>query len=308
MSLLFVLNPAPKAQEEMIKLIKAQPGPYIGLEMTVPELAALMDVNIDPQHTGFDAATSCVKACLEGSFLVKGGAYFTVRADLDAFASYLILAGLVDINNEDVFVRLMMIHVADTFAHGPWSLGASGTGYEKPSLAGINRCVADYKLPVEERLAALQHWLETGEHPEKHLAEVEAEAEEIATALESGQTVVTILSGYTIVQSELRGAPSIGYRSNPVVLAWNPAFPIYGEIDGNQVVVGQGLKYSVCQWAEGYIDLNGFLAEIRKEEPGWGGSPTFVSSPQNVASEVPLQRVQELFYQFLHPTAQLASC
>ena len=50
-------------EQEIQKLLKLKEEGYtlIGLEMTIPELSSLCDLNIDPQHTDQKISQSCVK-------------------------------------------------------------------------------------------------------------------------------------------------------------------------------------------------------------------------------------------------------
>ena len=50
-------------------------------------------------------------------------------------------------------------------------------------------------------------------------------------------------------------------------------------------------NYAIAQWTRGHVDLVKVAALLRREEPGWGGSPTIIGSPQHGPSRLPLDRV-----------------
>lgn len=282
--MLLILDPRPASlasETAKIAELRTQYSKVIGLEVTVPALAALCDINFDPQHEGKDENMSCLYACLDHGTSYPNALYVTVRADLDAFASYLVMTkepGHYSCSAKEM-LRLEAIHKGDIFANsGVWKPHTlSQAGYNTSLLAPIARCVSDFKQPVEFRIEALERWLDSGEDPEGYLEAYQKEMQEIKTSLlDDGTTTVRVEDGVAYVNSRLRSATSIGYQYAPVVVCYNPEFP-----DRN---LGKVAKYTVCQYSTGYVDLRLVFETLSVLEPGWGGSPTIGGSPQGQSS------------------------
>jgi hypothetical protein len=315
-----ILDPRPTEFDDQIAKIQAAKDAgkiTIGLEVTIPDFAAQLDFNIDPQHSGGDSNTSCIEAVACGALgyaLVKGDefAFFTVRPDLDSFGAYVVAQWLLqcresllddcsDRIHPSAFDRIEMVHKADCFQNaGTWQpRELFSEGYETSELAAIARCVSDFKMTVEDRVAAMEKWLEYGINPDGYAEAYERDRASVRQALESGDTEANVYAcdfetatqwtlvdsvniggndrtGFCYVYSTLRAATSIGYSKAPVVVAFNPEFP-----DRN---LGQVAKFTICQYAPGYVDLKEVFSRLNDLEPGWGGSPTIGGSPQGVSS------------------------
>ena len=98
------------------------------------------------------------------------------------------------------------------------------------------------------------------------------------TALESGEIQVETAAGgrVAVVTSTHRAGTSCGYAMAPVVVAMNPAF----SYKGSPPIV----KFTVCQFETGHVNLSAVFATLNTMEDGWGGSPTIGGSPQGVSS------------------------
>src|SRR5208283_1502334 len=110
-----------------------------------------------------------------------------------------------------------------------------------------------------------------GEVESQMRSEAEAAAEKLFIALRAGDVLVTdaVPGRVGLVQGAVPGALRLGYRRAPVVLAvGDPGAPV------------AGLRYTIAQWTRGHVDLVKVAALLRREEPGWGGSPTIIGSPQ----------------------------
>jgi hypothetical protein len=293
---LFDPRPASLASEQAkILALREQGCTIIGVEVTVPALAGLCDVNIDPQHgTGGDPSMSAIALIARhGIDLIPKGAqkvaFATVRPDLDAFGGIALLwwelqapYSVQQHSSTAMRSRIEAIHLSDAFSRGEWQPRELGTG-ENSFLAAIARCVSDFKVPMRDRIEAVQRWLETGEEPAGYRAAYERESEEILKAIASGETSVEASGDYgypaqgrvCVVQSRLRAATSVGYTQAPTVVALNPAFSMGGAPPTR--------KFTICQYRPGYVDLPAVRDELASLEAGWGGSPTIIGSPQGVA-------------------------
>lgn len=304
---LFDPRPASLASEQArILVLREQGYTIVGVEVTVPALAGLCDVNIDPQHgTGGDSSMSAIALIAKhGIDLIPKGAqrvaFATVRPDLDSFGGIALLwwelqapYSVQQHSSSAMRSRIQAIHLSDTFARGEWQPRELGTG-EDSYLAAIARCVSDFKIPMRDRIEAVQRWLENGLEPIGYRSAYEQEQREILSALNTGEIAVDLSERYgypaenrvVVVQSRHRAATSIGYTQAPVVVALNPTFPV----GGKPPVV----KFTVCQYRTGYVDLVRVKDELASLEAGWGGSPTIIGSPQGVDSNLPLETVVEV--------------
>ena len=186
--------------------------------------------------------------------------------------------------------RLQQVAAADIFARGgypgpqtppttanPWpEVGASAS--DSQSLAAIAAAVADFRVPLGDRVATMRKWLLTGEEPEAYRQQVEKERLALITALESGAIKHEVRANgrIAVVESTHRAATMVGYSLAPVVVARNPAF--------KQGAGEPYIKYTICAYEAKFADIKAALAELAELEAGWGGSPTIGGSPQGVSS------------------------
>ena len=319
----FLLDPRPaslSAEQEKLRTLRREGYFVIGVEITIPDLAAGVDINIDPQHSGVKYwrspssniptqgdVSAIALISREGFDILRPTfprewedqkvAFATVRPDLDAFGGIALLwwelqapYSVQQHSSNAMRSRIQAIHNSDTFSRGEWQPRELGTG-EDSYLAAIARCVSDFKVPMRDRIEHVQRWLETGEEPAGYRAAYERESGEILSAIASGETSVEASGDYgypaqgrvCVVQSRLRAATSVGYTQAPIVMAVNPAFSMGGAPPTR--------KFTICQYRAGYVDLPAVRDELASLEAGWGGSPTIIGSPQGVDSNLPLETV-----------------
>ena len=310
---LFDPRPASLAAEQAkILVLREQGYTIVGVEVTVPALAGLCHVNIDPQHgsEGDPSMSAIALIARHGIDLIPRAqkvAFATVRPDLDAFGGIALLwwelqapYSVQQHSSAAMRSRIEAIHLSDTFSRGEWQPRELGTG-EDSYLAAIARCVSMYDASelsaleisamMRSRIEAVQRWLETGEEPSGYRQAYERESGEILSAIASGETSVDLSERYgypaekqvVVVQSRLRAATSVGYTQAPIVVALNPAFSMGGAPPTR--------KFTICQYRAGYVDLPAVMQELASLEAGWGGSPTIIGSPQGVDSNLPLETV-----------------
>lgn len=281
----------------------------LGIEVTVPSLATRCGLgNIDPQHSGGRAELAAIHAALSVALPPDGATLVTVRPDLDAIGAMVILClraegalpRRLEGGEADFQIawwdRIDAVAIADKFAKGEWpghrplaSFGEETAGVEDNSaLAPIAAAIADFKIPIATRVQWMRDWLLTGAEPEGYRARWEAEQAAIAAALADGTIAVSEAAGgrIAVVQSSHRAATAIGYRLAPVVVALNPAFRLGGGEEHQ--------KFTVCQFADGYVDMSAARDDLVALEPGWGGSPTIIGSPQGVGSTLAVGQVVEV--------------
>jgi len=307
-------------------------GAVLGIEVTVPGLAERCHLgNIDPQHTDGDDVAA-IEVALEIKLPTGNAILATIRADLDSMGAMAVLAiredyewaRTVDPNSpigqiclygsppfergSEEMDRLEMVAQADRFAKGgwpgrrplpttsnPWPEEEASAESYRP-LAAIAACLADFKVAIAERVAAMVRWLLSGNEPEEYREWVEAERVEMISAIEDGTISVHEVADGRVaaVASTHRAATMVGYSIAPVVVALNPEFRFQG---------GEPhCKFTICQFEVGYVDLRaafGELNELEQAEGNWGGSPTIGGSPQGVSSILTIEQVVEVIEQHL---------
>jgi hypothetical protein len=282
-----LLDPRPGADNEPV----FASGPLLGIEVTVPALAARCELgNIDPQHSGGDPTRAAIQEALEVELPPPGAVLATVRPDPDALGAMAVLeirargGGVSD----EVRERVLEIARVDAWRRGPWpgprELPRPEDPVELEPLTGIGAVVADPGLPLEERVVRMGTWLETGTCPGLAEAE-EAVAWEMREALEATSIELAPSGMVAVVRSTHRTGVSLGYRLAPVVVAENPSFVFQGGEPHR--------KLTIAQYEPGWVDLQEVVAELSAREPGWGGSPTICGSPQGTGCEIPLGDVVE---------------
>lgn len=157
----------------------------------------------------------------------------------------------------------------------------------------MSAVVSDFKLPVSERVELLIKWLLNGEEPVGYRERWTAERFALVKAIADGviKTEVAVGGKVAKVISTHRAATSVGYCLAPVVVALNPSFKL-GDGEPHK-------KFTICQFAPGYINLKAILAELSGLEAGWGGSPTIGGSPQGVSSTLTIDEVVSVVEKYL---------
>lgn len=239
-----------------------------------------------------------------------------LRADLDAMGAAAIWnlrrkghtfpyvghkAPLDEVHPEDrkITARIDMVAAADKFAtKGEWRASPLPTR-ERPwpeevasvegirVLAAINDAVMDFRVPLAERVAVMEHWLLTGEEPAKYREKVERERMAMVEALEKGEILVTIDGQIAQVVSGHRAALQVGYACAPIVVALNPQFcGTGGEYQPHR-------KFSICSVYAGYVDFASLKNDLNAMMPGWGGPPNFLGSQQGVDCPFSIEEMTE---------------
>ncbi len=279
----------------------------LGIEVTEPELAARCGLgNLDPQHSEGRADLAAIELALEHPLPPPGAILVTIRPDADAFgamALFALRAGGIE-PDRALRKRVALIARADRFAHGDW-LGprplpetpeqawAFFAGGD-PITAALMVICEDRTRTVEERVQLLGNWLVTGELPDWAVERARERAEDIARAVTDGEIDARTAAGgrIAVVESRHPAALRLGYCLAPVVVAWNPEFrPVHGK--------GSYRKFTVCQYREGFLDLPRVMEALRAREPGWGGSPTIIGSPQGASSNLSMEDVVEVVAEHL---------
>lgn len=303
-----VLDPRPNATAQVTNDAILNSGQVLGVEVTVPALASRCNLgNIDPQHSGNgDASRAAIEVAIGHPLTSDDLTVVTVRPDLDSVGSMAVLSLRAQgINLQNAMGRIRQVADADKFASGgwpgvrplpttasPWNEESASAESSRP-LAAIAAAVADFRVPIADRVATMEKWLLTGEEPSQYRAQVERERCEMIAALEGGAISYRVACNgrVAVVESTHRAATSVGYSLAPVVIALNPAFRIGGGEPHR--------KFTVCGFEARFADIKSALAELATLETGWGGSPTIGGSPQGMSSKLTTDQVIEVLSRHL---------
>jgi hypothetical protein len=299
-----LLDPRPtdisKTSNEM--LFNKAPNGVLGVEMTLPAYKDFCTLgNIDPQHTDGNINKAAIDEALIFPLPEKEVMFVTVRPDMDAFGAMAILS-LRQKGCEftpEILARVKVISDSDTFKKGSWqardlpTLGNTDLDIENNPLAAIAAEVADFKKPLADRIKSVERWLETGEENEVYRTQINQGKIDGIKALESGEIKVTSVSDgkVAVVESGHRSGVDMGYCVAPTVIATNPKF----SFNGSEPVV----KHTICQYELGHVDLVSVLKELNEIEPGWGGSPAIIGSPQGKSSMITSEKLVEIVTKLL---------
>lgn len=275
----------------------------LGIEVTNPKLAARCSLgNIDPQHSEGRHDRTAIEEAVECALPPENSILATVRPDPDSVGAMAILSLRADQTadktelSEDIRSRIAKIAESDKFAHGDWPGKTDLPSRENPwpegasakSLGPIGAAVSDFKVPLEQRVATMKKWLESGIDPIEYDERIKAIRQNRINALENGEIKIEVVADghIAVVKSAHEAGTSLGYSQAPVVIALNPSFQFQGGTPH--------AKFTVCQFKAGYVDLNAVKEELSVLEPGWGGSPTILGSPQGTASQLSVDKVIEV--------------
>jgi hypothetical protein len=141
---------------------------------------------------------------------------------------------------------------------------------------------------VPARVRLVHEWLRTGEAPAEYHERVTRARAELRAALASGAIrFETRADGrLAVVEGAHHASLFLAYRLAPVVVARNPEFRFPGG--------APHVKLTVAQYTEGHADLVAVCETLAEREPGWGGSPTIIGSPQGIGSVLSLEDVIEV--------------
>lgn len=253
---------------------------------------------VDPQHLGANTHTSAIKyaqayVSLNKEFLQEQEELVFVtgfKIDLD------ILGALALFTHQGSFLT-ECIDVIDGVDNGvffgewnPQSVDNNTlllTEVEVADTKILGAMSADFKTPLDQKVAMMATWLQGESAPEQYKAQLLKERELLL------QATTQILSGIKVVTCQSAGVSSLLYldtevagKGVPVGIAFNPNFR------------GQGAKYSVLQFKNEYLDAPGLfnrLNELEEAEGTWGGNPALgiggsplgtTLSPETVAAEL----------------------
>lgn len=282
--------------------LKEQGYTIIGLEMTEPELVALCNRNIDPQHTEGKAEQSCAKEIAEkapellGWFKSKNLdkiIFVTNRVDVDAVGAYILADRYLRGERVSMNDSIEAINAHDTHLGAVWS-GAKPIeeAFNPESKTGALAASIQVFCVTDKNIEDVRNFIDTGEVSFEVMDNFRKSQQAIIYKVKSGEIKTEVIGGVAYVESSDRAATNVGYSMAPVVVAINP---VMRAPDGHTY-----RKVSICQHEVGYVNLKMVAAELTAKEAGWGGSPTFIGSPQNQDCTLGISEIKKLVYAHLN--------
>lgn len=290
-------DPRPQGAEQNEKIFAL--GRILGVEVTIPALAVrCSDGNLD--HHGQDSTPDTPSACEQAmtfgfpyDWVVgqDGGqrptewpapVLATVRPDADSVTAMAVIENRL----ADRPIDRDLIAAVGTFDRfGP------SAGKPDARVNAIARKAADFKLPLEERVAWVADLLAGTNKSEEIAALVAAHDSELADARKASGLTLHADGRIACVVSTHRFGTTLGYESASVVVAMNPSMPV----DPKDSSKGTYRKFTVCRY-DSHIpcDLPAALKELQALEEGWGGRGDIFGSPQGISSTLTVEQVIEV--------------
>jgi hypothetical protein len=270
----------------------------IGFEVVNSEIIKMLDVNIDPQHTGVKwyekqypvENVSAAKWLLKKLPTLPQHENITCvieKLDIDALVALVLFTKAELLSNfendpvhHEAFLELCeRVNAIDAMDCG---LGNSGVEwnpeYHKQNQVReitpfnvLGSMCSDFRCDIDFKRDAMLRWLTLGDLPQKYVEQVtqELNAQKDSVVKENFYYFPTDDGGEKeielyFVQSTARGATGILYSHAPFGVCYNPEFPVKDGIIR---------KFTICEFTAGkYLDLQGILDEIAQIEQGWGGN------------------------------------
>lgn len=303
------LIPSPKLAAQNAALIegwKAEGFFVVGAEITDANLAAMIDINVDPQHTEKLAVSALKKTYLEGVKIPEGTekvALCYYRPDPDACGTLGLLVELLNAGNLAAVdgAKIDLVDEVDNPKTTDWEA--------RPIRDDVAPQVSDYHalselyrsktLSPQDKVLTTLRWLK-GEDVTADLASASVGALQnkqlLGDALKAGAANITITpSGVVVFKGPGVGGSAFAYKFGPVAVLYDEAG-----------FSNSGLpKWSICQMALGYADFSQIQQELNALEGcgggTWGNSLTFIGSPQGAVSTIPEEKILEVVQSHLLP-------
>lgn len=285
----------------------------LGIEVTIPKLACGCGLgNVDPQHGPQGSlAQAAIEACWAWPVPACRSSLVTLRADLDALGGMALLTLRAEGYPLHTALRQRIRAVAreDRFERGAWrgrrGLAATAAKIARSMNSGcgvpaVHALAWDPSVPLVGRVGMIKEWLVDGIVPTTYRDRAREYAKSLLRELRRGQIAVSTTADgrIAVVESEMAGALRFGYCRAPVVVALNPRFqPENG---------APQRKITIAQYTRGHADLRAVAADLGRCEPGWGGSPNIIGSPQGIASSLDLNEVIAVVSRRLSPQSPLS--
>lgn len=269
----------------------------LGIEVTEPRLAAGCGLgNIDPQHRPDGGAVAAIEAACDWPLPQTGATLVTIRPDADAYGAMAVLG----LRQTGVAIdpamgrRIAALARADRFDHGPWpgmrsrpgsaqEIDEIGSGTD--DLGALAAGLADPRLTAEAGVTATRAWITGDGAPTAWRNRAAGAAAVLFAALTDGRVRLAAVDPgrIALVTGAVPGALRLGYRLAPVVVALD---------EGPRGIPPEPWRrITIAQWRAGHVDLMRVVALLGASEPGWGGAPCIIGSPQGAPCRLALPQV-----------------
>jgi hypothetical protein len=293
--------------KEKLYLQKLQSQGYfiIGIEVFDKDISQLCHLNFDPQHSDGNYKNTALETVFNIKFDLKEIAYdffdvllITIKSDLDSISSIalinMVLKDKFELNG-DLILRLKALSLSDR--HGmdeDWKPNIKYDGFKLPNYTkygipiSLVTLIGDINLNINYKIKIMMEYLinRVFENSEKY---TNIAIDKLLKLKDSTTHKIIIPNKLIYVESTYRGAIGFGYKQAPVVIAKNSHYAF-----GKKINRYFGIKYTIAQYKENYIDIELIKEEITKREVGWGGSKVIIGSPQTKPSELSTNELIEL--------------
>jgi hypothetical protein len=287
-------RPLPAAESVNAGLL----GPLtLGVEVTEPRLAARCGLgNIDPQHRPEGGSVAAIEAALDWPLPPPPACMVTIRRDADAFGAMAVFnlrAAGIPIGPA-MRARIDLIGRADRFDHSAWpgrrglperadDIEEAGVGTQ--GLGALIGGLVDPAFTAGEAAAAACAWIGSEHVPAAWSARAMQAAGTLFTAYRNGRIRLTELDPgrIALVEGCIPGSLRLGYRLAPIVVALDET------PRGAPLIPWR--RITVAQWQVGHVDLIRAASVLAAREPGWGGAPAIIGSPQGLPCRTAIRDV-----------------
>jgi len=293
--------------KEQLYLQKVQQLGYfiIGIEISDKDISQFCHLNFDPQHSSTNYKSTALETVFNLKFDLKEIAYdfdnvilLTIRSDLDSISSISLISMVLKNNfelNGDLILRLKALSLSDK--HGiesDWKPNLKYDSFDLPHYTkyglpiALITLIGDINLNINYKVKIMTDYLLNGVFENEEKYKIRA-IEKLHNVKNFTTHKIIIPNKVVCVESTYRGAIGFGYKTAPIVIAKNSRYA-FGRKNGRTF----GIKYTIAQYNESYIDLKSIKNEILTIEEGWGGSVVIIGSPQTNPSEMTTNKLIEI--------------
>ena len=282
-----------RKDKEQLYLQKLQNQEFfiIGIEIFDPDISQYCHLNFDPQHSGDNYKSTALETIFNIKTELKNISknfnnilLITIKSDLDSISSMslvtMVLRDTFELNG-DLILRLKALSLSDK--HGidqDWNPNIKHYDFNIPEYTkyglpvSLIVLIGDINLNINYKVKTMIDFLFTGNFKDDEKYKKINASKQLNVRNNTSYQII-IPDKLIYVESTFRGAIGYGYKKAPVVIAKNKRYS-FGK-KSNRVL---GVKYTIAQFKEKYIDLVKIQDEINNLEKGWGGSAVIIGSPQ----------------------------
>ena len=257
--------------------------------------------------------------------------FITNRVDVDAIGAYVLADRYLKGEKISLNENVAAIDAHDTHLGAKWE-GPKPIeqAFDTESKTGALASSIKVFMVTPKNIEDVKNFIDTGNVDEVIMDNYKKSQQGIIDKVKSGEIKTEVICGVAYVETTLPCATNVGYSLAPIVVAKNPvmrgmvesinpevlekargmsltpeertSFATYERIakEMNMPATVQETytycKISICQHEAGYADLGTVKNELSARETGWGGSPTFIGSPQGQDCTTEISDIKKLVY------------